>query len=527
MRAIRRTWQLGVLALSLASQPAQAQASGALKREAAAAVDQRAKLVQEMVDSVFSFAEPGFQEYRTMEYLTGILAQHGFMIETNVAGIPTAWTATWGEGGPLIALGSDVDCPTGLSQYPGMATLKPMVEGAPGHGEGHNSGVPLMIAAAIAAKQVMQKQGLRGRLMVWPGVAEELLGAKAFYVRAGVFEDVDAVLFAHVGNEFATGWGDPGRPGLVSVEYTFHGRTAHAGGMPWEGLSALDGVEVMDVAWNFRREHLPTSHRSHSVITGGGGQPNVVPGTASVWYYFRGRSFDGTRNLFEIGNQTAEGAAMATGTTVTRQLLGYAAPNYNNRPLTEAVHRNMAIVGMPEWSAEDQAFARAVQENNGRELRPLRSEIGKLATPDDVTENGTSDDIGDVMWNVPTVRFTYPANIPNLIGHNALSAMAMATPIAHKGTVAGAKVAAMTVLDLVTTPAIVDAARDFQQSVQFQDRVYDPVLASDDRPALHLNRDLMERLRPKMEPFYYDPSQYSTYLDQLGIAYPGVAVTGE
>jgi len=513
-----------VASLQGAPEPAAAQAPGAMKREVAAHVDQQAKLVQEMVDSLFSFAEPGFQEYRTMAYLTGILEAHGFTVTRGVAGIPTAWTATWGEGGPLIALGSDVDCPTGLSQYPGTPVLKPMVEGAPGHGEGHNSGVPLMIAAAIAAKEVMEAHHIPGRLMIWPGVAEELLGAKAFYVRAGLFRDVDAVIFGHVGSEFSTGWGDPGRPGLVSVEYDFHGRTAHAGAMPWEGLSALDAVEIMDVAWNFRREHLPPDHRSHSVITNGGGQPNVVPAEASVWYYFRGHLFDGTRSLYETGNQIAQGAAMTTGTSVTHRLLGYAAPNYNNRPLAETIYANMKLVGMPQWSADDQAFARAVQERNHRQIQPLRSEIGELSTPDTIRygANGSSDDIGDVMWNAPTIRFTYPANIPNLIGHNALSAMAMATPIAHKGAVAGAKVTAMTVLDLLTTPRLVQAAHAFQQDVQFKEATYDPVLTPEDQPAIDLNHEIMERLRPKMERFYYDPSRYATYLDQLGIHYPNL-----
>jgi aminobenzoyl-glutamate utilization protein B len=520
---VRRSFLVGLLAL-ICGATASAQAPSSLKANAAARVQTREKLIQEMVDSVFSFSEPGFQEFRTMDYLTGILEKEGFTVTRGVAGIPTAWTATWGTGGPLIALGSDVDCPTGLSQYPGVTTLKPMVEGAPGHGEGHNSGVPLMIAAAIAAKEVMQANKIPGRLMVWPGVAEELLGAKAFYVRSGVFADVDAVIFGHVGNEFTTGWGDPGRPGLVSVEYTFHGKSAHAGGSPWEGRSALDGVEVMDVAWNFRREHLPTAHRSHSVITNGGGQPNVVPSVASVWYYFRGKSFDGTRQLYEIGNEISEGAAKATATTVTRRLLGYAAPNYNNKVLAETIYANMKLVGMPKWSPDDQAFARAVQANNGRPLEPLRAAIGKLSTPSttEAGANGTSDDIGDVMWNAPTIRFTYPANIPNLIGHNPISAMAMATPIAHKGVTAGAKVAAMTVLDLVTSPRLVRDARAFQQNVQFKDRRYDPVLTPEDKPALHLNGELMNRLRPQLEKFYYDPSKHRTYLDQLGIKYPNL-----
>jgi aminobenzoyl-glutamate utilization protein B len=223
-----------------------------------------------------------------------------------VAGIPTAWTATWGEGGPLIALGSDLDDLRGVSQIPGSPKVEPMVPGGPGHGEGHNSGMPLVIAAALAAKAAMEKHHIKGRLLLWPGIAEELLGSKAYYVREGLFKNVDACIFAHVDSNFGTFYG-PAYNGLVSVEYTFHGKTAHAAADPWDGHSALDAVEIMNVAMNYRREHLPLSQRTHYVVSNGGGQPNIVPGLASVWYYFRDYSFDRLKEMFDIGNRTADG----------------------------------------------------------------------------------------------------------------------------------------------------------------------------------------------------------------------------
>ena len=522
---------LAAAPLPVCASPVQAAAPADLavyKAEVAANVDAQAKLVQEMVDSVFSFAEPGFQEFQTMEYLTGILARHGFTITKGVAGIPTAWTATWGSGGPLIAIGSDVDGLLGLSQYPGTAKLTPMVEGAPGHGEGHNSGMPLVIAAAIATKQVMEKHRIPGRLILWPGVAEELLAAKAFFVRDGLFKGVDANIFTHVSSDFSTGWGNLGNNALVSAEYSFHGKTAHAAGQPWDGRSALDGVEVMNIAWNMRREHLPVTQRSHYVITNGGGQPNIVPDTASVWYYFREQGFDSVRSLYDTGNEIADAAAKATGTTVEHRLLGYAAPNYGNRPMAEAAFRNIQAVGMPGWSNDDQAFAKAVQTANGRKLEPLRAEVTPLSTPEtrERSLGGGSDDIGDIMWTVPTITIRYPSNIPSMIGHNVLSAIAMATPIAHKGAVAGAKATAMTVLDLMTTPALLAEAKAHQRDVQFKDAKYDPVLTAADKPAIHLNADVMERMRPKLRPFYYDPAKHRTYLDQLGIKYPDLSGSG-
>ncbi len=233
-----------------------------------------------------------------------------------MAGIPTAWVARWGSGKPVIALGSDVDCIPQASQKPGVAYHSPMIDGAPGHGEGHNSGTPLNIIAAIAAKRMMEHEKLPGTIVIWPGVAEEQLGTKAYYVRAGMFKDVDVVLYNHVGSNLSTRWGDSASNGLISVEYTFEGETAHSAGAPWRGASALDAVELMNAGWNYRREHLRLQQRSHYVITDGGDQPNVVPRTAAVWYYFRETTFEGIKDLWEIGDKMAEGAAMMTDTTL-------------------------------------------------------------------------------------------------------------------------------------------------------------------------------------------------------------------
>ncbi|MCW6533940.1 amidohydrolase [Sphingomonas lycopersici] len=489
------------------------------KKAVEAGVEAQTKQIQVMVDQVFSYAEPGFQEVRTSAYLTDILEKNGFKVTRGVAGIPTAFTATWGSGGPLIALGSDIDNLLGVSQFPGIPNVKPMVAGAPGHGEGHNSGMPLIIAAAIATKAVMEKNHIPGRLMIWPGVAEELLASKAYYVQAGLFKDVDACIFVHVSSEFGTAYGDLGQNGMVSVEYTFHGKTAHAAGDPWDGRSALDAVELMDTSWNYRREHLPLTQRSHYVITNGGGQPNVVPDLASVWYYFRDRSFGDVKALYDTGNELADAAAKATGTTVERRILGYAAPNFANKPLAEAAFLNIKAVGMPKWDADDQAFAKAVQETNHRKVAPLTDTVTPLSTPENRPRSmgGGSDDIGDIMWTVPTITIRYPSNIPNMIGHNVLSAMAMATPIAHKGVVVGAKAVAMTVLDMMTTPKLLADAKDYFNNVQLKTDSYKPIL---EKPAIWLNEKTMREMRPQMEKYYYNPKKYPTYLDQLGIKWP-------
>ena len=495
------------------------------KAQVVADVASMAKQSQVMVDMVFSFGELGFQEVETSKYLTGILEKEGFKIERGIAGIPTAWVATWGSGKPVIALGSDVDCIPQASQKPGVAYHDPLVEGAPGHGEGHNSGVPLNITAAIAVKRQMQRAKLPGTIKVWPGVAEELVAGKAFFVRAGVFNDVDVVLFTHVGNNLNTSWGQSSATGLVSVEYTFRGESAHAAGAPWQGRSALDAVELMDIGWNFRREHLRLQQRSHYVITNGGDQPNVVPRLASVWYYFRELDYEHIKQMREIGDAMAEGAAKMTNTSVTSRVLGSAWPQHFNRPVAEAMYENIKQVGLPQWSEADQTLAKSLQkELKSREQNGLAKELMPLAGPvtDEQRNRGGSDDIGDVSWNVPTVSLRYPSNIPGLPGHNWTDAIAMATPIAHKGVTAGAKVVAMTMIDLLTKPELIEQSWKYFREVQTKDTKYQPLISAEDKPATWLNKRTMDTYREQMRKFYYNPEKYDTYLEQLGIKYPTV-----
>ncbi len=319
----------------------------AMKADLRGEIDHMQKQAQVMVDSVFSFAELGFQEFETSKYLTAILEKEGFKVTRGIYGIPTAWVATWGEGKPVISLGSDIDDIPQASQKPGVAWHEPMIEGAPGHGEGHNSGVPLNILAAIAAKKVMEREHLKGTLRLWPGVAEELVATKAFYVREGMFKDVDICLFAHVGNNLGVTNGPGNQNGIVSIEYMFKGESAHAAGSPWRGRSALDAVELMDVGYNFRREHLRLATRIHNVITNGGDQPNVVPQNAATWYYFREADYEHVMNLWRIGDNMAKAATLMTDTEYTSRLLGSAWPGHFSKPIAEAMYENIKKVGLP------------------------------------------------------------------------------------------------------------------------------------------------------------------------------------
>jgi aminobenzoyl-glutamate utilization protein B len=506
---------------------AQEQSFSGLKADAVESVEEMEKLTQVIVDTLFSYSELGFQEFETQRYLTDMLIENGFDVELGVAGIPSAWWASWGSGSPVIALGSDVDGIPRASQMPGVAYRQPMIDGAPGHGEGHNSGQAVNLVAALAVKEIMERENLPGTIVLWPGIAEELLGTKAWYARDGMFEGVDAVLFTHVGTNMGVSWGAGRGTGLVSVEYMFDGVAAHGAGDPWEGRSALDAVELMNVAWNFRREHLHPLQRSHYVISNGGDQPNVVPSFASVWYFIREITADGIRENFATLQRIAEGAAMMTDTQVSRRIVGAAYPRHFNRPIALAMDENIKSVGLPAWSEDDQQFAMALQSLMGaEEPEGLPNELAGIGEPLENPVSGGSDDIGDVSWNVPTVTLRFPSNVGGLQGHHWSSAMAMATPIAHKGAVAGAKVVATTMLDLLLDETLVQEAHNYFDNVQTAEEQYIPFVGPNDLPAIEKNAEIMAQYRPLLEEFYFDPARYDTYLEQLGIDYPQLEATG-
>jgi aminobenzoyl-glutamate utilization protein B len=290
----------------------------------------------------------------------------------------------------------------------------------------------------------------------------------------------------------------------------------------------------MDVGYNFRREHLRLATRVHYVITDGGDQPNVVPPTASVWYYFREADYEHVMNLWRIGDNMARAASLMTDTTYTSRLLGSAWPRHYNKPIAEAMYENIKTVGMPQWSEADQALAKALQKEVNVPVTGLATKVSPQRERRAETGGGDgegggvgptgggSDDIGDICWSVPTVRLGFPANINAGPGHNWANAVSMATPIAHKGIIAAAKVEAMTILDMLTRPELVQQAWDYFNNVQTKDIKYTPFIRPEDQPATFLNQKTMEKYRPLMKPFYYDASKYDTYLEQLGIKYPTI-----
>jgi len=295
-------------------------------------------------------------------------------------------------------------------------------------------------------------------------------------------------------------------------------------------------VELMSIGYEFRREHLRLATRVHYVITNGGDQPNVVPPNGGIWFYFREADYDHIMNLWRIGDNMAQAATLMTDTTYTSRLLGSAWPGYFNRPIAEDMYENIKKVGLPQWSDDDQALAKAFQALMKVPPRGLATRMAPLRAPraqpqgdaegaDIGPTGGPSDDIGDISWNVPTVVLSYPSNIQGGPGHNWANAIAMATPVAHKGVIAGAKVQAMTILDILLDPGLVQRAWAYFNDVETKDVKYKSFLRPDDKPPLWLNEKIMGEYRPKMKPFYYDPSRYDTYLEQLGIKYPTLQQT--
>lgn len=523
MRSCKK-YLLSLLLVALVSGPTLAQRAASqldeLKREAFGEIDKQQVFTQLMVDQIFSYSELGFQEYETSKYVTAILEKNGFKIERGVAAIPTAWVATWGSGKPVIGFIADLDGIPTQSQKPGVAYRDPIIEGGPGHGEGHNAGQAVNVTAALALKKLMQKYKLSGTLKLFPGVAEELLATKAFLVREGLVKDVDVMLGSHVDSSFATSYGLQ-NIGLISVQYFFHGKSAHSASSPWRGQSALDAVELMNAGWNYRREHLPLEHRSHYVITNGGDQPNVVPPEATVWYFFRQADFKGIKELHDLGNTMAQAASMMTSTSVTQRILGSAWPTHFNKVVAEVQQKNIEMIGMPEWSEADQTLAKALQKEIGAKVEGLHVKI-KALKGDAGPPAAGSDDIGDISWNVPTVYLRFPANIPNLPGHNWANGVAMATPIAHKGSTAGAKAQAATALDFLFSPDLVKQAWGYFNEIQTKEIKYAPLISAAEMPAVELNREKMEKFGPQLKKVYFDPNKYKTYLEQLGIRYPTV-----
>ena len=463
-------------------------------------IDSNARAIALLGDSIFYFGELGMQEFETAKLMTDLLEKGGFTVERGISGFPTGFCASYGSGSPVVAIHTEYDSCPDNSQAPGVPRQSFIVEGAPGHCEGHNVNAAVLVATALATRHAMELFGLNGTLKVFGGPAEEQLISRPYFVRDGWFDDVDVAFHDHIGAEFSASHGLL-QSALVSAMFTFHGETAHAGTSPWNGRDALDGVMLMDAGLAQYREHMRPTMRAHRVVTKGGDQPNVIPRTAAIWWFFRDATAEGAQALFEQGKRIASGAAMMTNTRCEVDVLSAVWPLRCNRTLAELMQRQIEIVGMPAWTDAEDRFARELQGNAKVKVEGLRREIKPLR--EQAAQRPSANDAGDISWKVPMAKFYYPANVPNVSSHHWAAGVVLANAIAHKGAVVGAKALAAAVTECFANPAVVaEARRTFRQ--ELGGLAYKSMLPPDQKPPVNLNRALMDRFRPAMAKHYLE-----------------------
>jgi aminobenzoyl-glutamate utilization protein B len=453
-------------------------------------------------DSIWSYAELGLQETKSAKLLADTLEQAGFKVEPGLAGMPTCFVATYGSGKPVIGILGEYDALPMISQKARVPVQQPVLDGAPGHGCGHNMMCTAATAAAIAIKQAMDKSGFKGTIKVFGSPAEETLISRPYMVRAGLFDGVDAVIDNHAGSGFSTSYGVNGNA-LFSVVYSFKGRTAH-GASPWTARSALDAVDLMNVATNFLREHLLYTYRMHYVITEGGEAPNVVPDRASVWYYIR-NSDDTVEEMYERVMNCAKAGALATGTELSRvRVLTAIHQRHPNKAAAELLQKNIELVGMPAWTEEEQQFARELQKNLGSKEAGMPDKVGQLREPRETFVGGGSSDVGEVTLIAPTASVSFPGIVPGAISHHWSTVASTYGSTAWKGLNAGAKAMAATAIDLMTRPEELKKLRDEFEAYS-KEHPYRSFLPADAAPPLDLNQELMSKWRSALEKFYITP----------------------
>lgn len=442
-------------------------------------LDAKAPHYSDVAKQIWGFAEVGYMETKSSALLQSELKSAGFTVKAGVAGEPTAFVAEYGSGKPVIAILGEFDALPGLSQDV-SPTRKPLVNGGPGHGCGHHLFGTASTAAAIALKEWMQANNIKGTLRMVGTPAEEGGSGKVYMVRDGVFNDVDAVIAWHPGDDNAVTFG--ASMANVSGKFSFHGVSAHAAAAPQRGRSALDGVEVMNVMTNYLREHIPDGTRIHYVITDGGKAPNVVPDEAQVYYYVRHVDMNIVKDVWERVVNAAKGAALGTGTSFDLTLTGSVYALLPNETLAKVQQKALERVGGYTLTPEERAFAEQLQKSPNFVAKPLdmTSQVQPLRRSGG---DGGSTDVGDVSWVVPTVQLNAATWVPGTAAHSWQAVAAGGMTIGAKGMMIAAKTMALTATDLFTQPATLAAAKAEFEKARGADFRYSTLLGNQ-KPAL-------------------------------------------
>ena len=432
-----------------------AQQADSLRREAWASVEQQQSDLIGLSDSIWRYAETSLQEDQSAATLAVYLSSNGFEVEHGVADMPTAFVARYGQGSPVIGILAEFDALPGINNVPEPIKRQSQV-GAPGHGCGHNLFGTASVGAAVAAKRVLSQNNLPGTIILFGCPAEETVIGKVYMAKAGVFDGLDLCLDWHPGDTTASDFTRTRAMNNFLVE--FRGQTAHGAGDPWNGRSALDAVELMNHAVNMLREHVTPSTRIHYVISNGGGAPNVVPDFASVWYYVRDLERPGVEDTYRRVLLAAEGAALATETTHEVKLTTGVHSYLLNRPLAELLDRNLRAVGAPQWTADEQSFAKAIQRETGK------PEVGMFVGIKDLPDEeqpapGGSTDVAEVSRITPTAKIRVASSPVDAPWHAWPVVACGGMSIGHKAMTTAARTLAGAAVELFVSPRVVLAAR--------------------------------------------------------------------
>lgn len=472
--------------IALVALTAQAQvAPNASQKAVLAGIDKQAAHYGDISRQIWEYAEVGYQEAKSSALLQDELKKEGFTVQAGVAGIPTAFVATFGSGKPVIGILAEYDALPGLAQE-ATAERKPITNQKSGHGCGHNLFGTGSVASAIAVKNWLQQPGHTGTVKLYGCPAEEGGSGKVYMVREGLFTNTDVVLHWHPGDKNGA---DAGTSlANITGKFRFRGISAHAAAAPERGRSALDGVEAMNNMVNMMREHIPSDTRVHYVITRGGDAPNVVPDFAEVYYYARNKNRDIVQAVWKRIIKAAEGAAMGTETNVELEVIGGVFNLLPVESLARLMHKNLTTVGGVTYTPDELTFAGKLNETFGVPAGSLKkpteaATVKPFAKSADDPLSGGSTDVGDVSWAVPTVGLGTATWVPGTAAHSWQAVACSGTSVGQKGMIVAAKTLALTAIDLMSDPKLVDAARKDWLDARGKDFKYEALLGTR-KPAL-------------------------------------------
>lgn len=452
----------------------------ALKKEAIRDLDSKQDTYKKIALQLWDYAEVGYKEFKSSSLLQQSLQQNGFTVEAGVAGMPTAFVATYGHGQPVIGILAEFDALPGMSQD-SVPVKKPLEGKDAGQACGHHLFGTASIAAGIEVKKLMEEYHLSGSIKVFGTPAEEGGSGKVYMVREGLFNSVDAVIHWHPGDRNAVLYGSS--LANISAKFRFNGLAAHAAASPEKGRSALDAVEAMDNMVNMMREHVPSDTRIHYVITNGGKAPNVVPDFAESYYYVRSPSKDNVKQIFERIVKAGLGAALGTETKMEYEITGGVYEMLINQALAASMQNNFEQVGGNIYSADESAFAQKLQASFN--YKPASIESVATVTP---LASGSridgSTDVADVSWAVPTVGITAATWVAGTPAHSWQAVACGGTGIGAKGMMVAAKTMALTAIDMLLDKKLLDKAKEEWNKSRGQGFVYKALLG-DRKPALN------------------------------------------